>query len=146
MEIFIIIIAISLMIVVNMIWNQYRMKKISLRRGEPDICTYARSFDYRKVDTQIMREVFNAVQEWAGKYEGIPFPVKADDCFDELYKMDPDDLEDIYLEITEKLGISIDMPETNPYWDKVNNVKDLVMFIHYQKDVDKRKNGGSVDR
>jgi len=111
------------------------MKKIAKYRGRPDICSYSRYFDYRKTDTKIMREVFNSVQDWAGKYEGIPFPVRAEDCFNKLYKMDPDDLDDIYFEIAEKLNINIDNPEKNPYWNKVNTVKDLVMFLHFQKKV-----------
>ena len=47
--------------------------------------------------------------------------------------MNPDDLDNIYLKITKKLKINIDNPETNPYWNKVNTVKDLVMFLHFQK-------------
>ncbi len=115
--------------------HHYRMRSIALSRSDSDICRYARSFDYRNVDTKIMREVYNHVQEWAGKYEGIPFPVEPDDCFDEIYKMDADDLEDIYLDIAQKLGISTENPEVNPYWNKVTTVKNLVLFLHNQPKV-----------
>lgn len=86
-----------------------RMKKIAKERGQPDICTYARSFDYRNVNTKIMREVYNLVQDWVGKYDDVPFPVKSDDSFDSLYRMDPEDLDDIYFEVADKLGISTGM-------------------------------------
>ncbi|MDQ7091041.1 MAG: hypothetical protein Q9M50_10430 [Methylococcales bacterium] len=109
------------------------MKKIAKCRGKPDICSYARSFDYRKIDTKIIREVFNSTQDWVGKYEGVPFPIRADDCFNTIYKIDSDDLDDIYSEIAKKLNININNPEKNPYWNKVNTVKDLVMFLHFQK-------------
>ncbi|WP_211216990.1 hypothetical protein [Simiduia agarivorans] len=79
-----------------------------------------------------MREVYNLVQEWAGKYEDIPFPVQADDTFDGIYRMDPDDLDDIYFEVAEKLGISKENSEANPYYDKVETVKDLVLFLNDQ--------------
>lgn len=108
------------------------MRSIALSRSDSDICRYARSFDYRNVDTKIMREVYHHVQEWAGKYEGIPFPVEADDCFDEIYKMDSDDLDDIYFVIAQKLGISTENLEANPYWNKVTTVKNLVVFLHNQ--------------
>lgn len=119
------------------VWQHRRMRAIALARKSSDICRYARSFDYRSVDTKIMREVYNHVQAWAGKYEGIPFPVEADDCFDEVYKMHPDDLDDIYLEIAQKLGISTEKPELNPYWNKVTSVKNLVLFLHNQPRVKK---------
>lgn len=117
-------------------FSHYRhLRSIALTRSDSDICRYARSFDYRNVDTNIMREVYNYVQEWAGKYEGIPFPVEADDCFDEIYKMDTDDLEDMYADIAQKLGISTENPEANPYWNKVTTVKNLVLFLHNQPKV-----------
>jgi hypothetical protein len=113
-------------------WNHRRMRSIALSRKDSNICVYARSFDYRNVDAQIMREVYNHVQAWAGKYEGIPFPVEAGDCFNEIYKMHPDDLDDMYFEIAKKLGISTEDPESNPYWNQVTNVKNLVLFLHNQ--------------
>ena len=116
-------------------WHHRRMRSIVLSRSNSDICRYARSFDYRNVDTKIMREVYNHVQEWAGKYEGIPFPVEADDCFDAIYKMHSDDLDDIYLDIAQKLGISTENPKANPYWNKVTTVKNLVLFLHNQPKV-----------
>jgi acyl carrier protein len=46
--------------------------------------------------------------------------------------MDPDDLDDIYFEVAEKLGISKEDAEANPYYDKVETVKDLVLFLNEQ--------------
>jgi acyl carrier protein len=129
----IVIVGILILIGSCIAFLHYRhLRSIALSRSDSDICRYARSFDYRHVDTKIMREVYNHVQEWAGRYEGIPFPVEADDCFDEIYKMDSDDLDDIYLDIAQKLGISTENPEANPYWNKVSTVKNLVLFLHNQ--------------
>ena len=114
------------------IYFHYRMKKIARERGKPDICAYAKSFDYRNVDTAIMREVYNQVQEWAGRYEGVPFPVKAEDSFNDLYQIDEGDLEDIVVDIAEKLSISLDNFEKNPYWSQMTTVKGLVLFLHHQ--------------
>lgn len=124
--------SIIFVLVVSTAINHRRMKKLTMGRGKPNICSYARSFDYRNVDTKIMREVYTVVQEWAGKYDGIPFPVKAEDSFEFLYRMDPDDLDDLYFEVAKKLGIETEHPEENPYYNKVETVKDLVLFLHNQ--------------
>ncbi len=126
------IVGFVLFIVVLMIIDYYRMRKIARNRGKPDICTYARSFDFRNTDTKVMREVYHSVQEWVGRYDGTPFPVQSEDSFKHLYNMDPDDLDDIYLEIAEKLGISTEEAEKNPYYERVETVKDLVLFLNNQ--------------
>lgn len=132
MKIFVIL-AISLVVIsIISYWNYRRMRSIALSRENSTICTYARSFDYRNVDTKIMRAVYEKVQAWAGKYDGVNFPVEAHDCFNEIYNMDPEDLDDIYFEIAEALGISTENPEANPYWNKVKTVKSLVLFLHNQ--------------
>ena len=131
-----IIIGFVILIVFGSIYQYYRLKKIATMRGAADICTYARSFDYRNIDTKIMRAVFEKVQEWAGEFDGKPFPVKADDDFDRIYQMDPDDLDDIYYEVANELGISTERAEDNPYYDKVKSVKELVLFLHNQQKID----------
>lgn len=127
-----IIIGLVILMVAGSMYHHYRMKKIASKRGAADICAYVRSFDYRNVDTKIMREVFNKVQEWAGEYEGKPFPVQAEDSFDDIYQMDPDDLDDIFMEVAGELGINTERTEDNPYCDKVKSVKELVLFLHNQ--------------
>lgn len=130
-----IILGVMVFIAVLSALNHRRMKKLVIERGEPNICAYARSFDYRNVDTKIMREVYNLVQEWAGKYDDMPFPVQAEDTFEGIYQMDTDDLDDIYFEVSEKLGISKENAEANPYYDRVETVKDLVLFLNEQSKV-----------
>lgn len=126
------IIGFVLFVALIMAIDHYRMRKIARGRGKSDICKYARSFDYRNVDTKIMREVFCSVQEWAGKYDDFVFPVQSEDSFESLYQMDPDDLDDIYFEVAEKLGISTEDAEQNPYYERVETVKDLVLFLNGQ--------------
>ncbi|MDP2523865.1 hypothetical protein Q8W30_14915 [Neptunomonas phycophila] len=132
MNILLIICTSVLVIVIWMIVDHYRMKKVATERGNPNICEYARSFDYRNVDTKIMREVWNEVQLNLGSYNGKPFPVKSDDMFEETYSMHPDDLDDIYWSVADRLGIDTEKPESNPYFNKVTSVKNLVLFLHNQ--------------
>jgi len=124
---------VAILVLFGSVREYYRMKKIAESRVKPDICDYARSFDYRKVDTEIMREVFVSMQDWVGKYNGIEFPVKAEDRFNSIYEMDREDLSYLCVTIAEKLKINLDDVKNNPYWSELNTVKDLVMFFDYQK-------------
>lgn len=90
------------------------MKKIASERGEPNICEFARSYDYRNIDTKIIREVWNVLQGCLGKYDGKPFPIKAEDLFEDTYKLDPDDLDDAYWAVADRLGIDTNNPENQP--------------------------------
>lgn len=115
-----------------MLIEHRRMKKLATERGEANICEFARSFDYRNIDTKIIREVWNELHEYIGKYNAKPFPIKAEDLFTDIYKFDPDDLDDAYVAIARRLGIDTKDPEKNPYWNKVDSVKNLVLFLHNQ--------------
>ena len=117
---------------IYMIGNDRRMKNIASERGESNICKYARSFDYRKIDTEIIREVWNEIRKCLGDYDGRPFPVEADDIFEKTYNLDPDDLDDVYWAVADRLGIDTKNPESNPYWNKVTSVRNLVLFLHNQ--------------
>ncbi|QKX16500.1 hypothetical protein [Microbulbifer sp. YPW1] len=132
MSTFIIICGSVLVIVIWALIDHIRMKKIATKRGDPNICEYARSFDYRSVDTKIIREVWNEVQLNLGKFNGKPFPVKAEDMFEETYKMHPDDLDEIYWSVADRLCIDTGQPESNPYFNQITSVKDLVLFLHNQ--------------
>lgn len=135
MEALYIIVPVLLAAVVYAIANHFKLKKLSLERGDPNICEYARSFDYRVVDTKIIREVWNEVQHNLGNQNGKAFPIKADDLFEETYNIDSDDLDDIYWKVADRLGIGTLKPEENPFFNKVISVRNLVMFLHHQPKV-----------
>ncbi|WP_460237894.1 hypothetical protein [Aurantivibrio plasticivorans] len=79
-----------------------------------------------------MREVWNELQQYLGKYDGKPFPVQADDLFDKTYNLGADDLDEIYWAVADRMGIETEEAEKNPYWNRVNSVRDLVLFLQYQ--------------
>jgi hypothetical protein len=117
------------------VFDHFRMKTLAQKRGEPNICEYARSFDYRNVDTNVMREVWKEVQDYLGNYNGTPFTVQADDLFKDTYNLHPDDLDEIYWTVADRLGIDTESPEENPYFNQVTSVRNLVMFLHHQPKV-----------
>lgn len=136
MEYVLIIGAFVLFIVVSSISDHRRFSKLATDRGDPNICEFARSFNYREIDTKIIREVWNEVQEELGTYDGKEFPVRADDLFEETYRLDSEDLDYAYWAIADRLGISTDNPESNPYWNRVASVESLVLFLHHQPRVE----------
>lgn len=135
MEAFFYIIGIFVIGAIYVVIDHYRLKRIATNRGEANICQYARTFDYREVDTRIMREVWNELQVCLGDFKGKPFPIESEDIFKETYNMDHDDLDEIYWSVADKLGISTDNPENNPYFNQVTSVKNLVLFLHNQPKV-----------
>jgi hypothetical protein len=135
MEALYIIVPVFFVAVVYAIADNFKLKKILLERGDPNICEYARSFDYRVVDTKIMREVWNEIQQSLGNYNGKPFPIKADDLLYGTYSIDPEDLDEIYWTVADRLGIDTRNPEVNPLFNKVTTVRNLVMFLHHQPKV-----------
>jgi hypothetical protein len=118
--------------VISSLYDHRKMKRLALERGEPNICEFSRTFDYRQIDTKILREVWNETQINLGTYAGKNFPIKAEDLFEQTYNFDSDDLDEIYWVVADRLGIDTENPEENPYWNKVDSVKDLVLLLHYQ--------------
>ncbi|BBM00194.1 hypothetical protein [Microbulbifer sp. GL-2] len=119
-------------VVIYAVINHIKMKKLSRERGKANICQYVKSFDCRNVDTKIMREVWNEVQLYLGNLNGKPFPILANDMFEGTYNMHPDDLDDIYWAVADRLGIDTGNPEQNPYFNQVTSVKNLVLFLNHQ--------------
>lgn len=108
-------------------------KKLFIGRERDSICTFTRFFDFRNVDTWIIRAVYEEIQFFIG--EQVPIRPR-DNIYDDL-KIDPDDFEmdhkfDIVGNIADRTGRSLDGYEQNPYYGKVNTVEDLVMFFNLQ--------------
>jgi hypothetical protein len=100
------------------------------REGE-STCTFARSFDYRNLDTWILRAVYEELQRWcsAGR---LTFPLRATDRLEDL-SIDLEELwETVVPDIAYRTGRSLDNTKQNPLAGKVVTVHDLVMFFSYQ--------------
>jgi hypothetical protein len=104
--------------------DEYLRHLASQRQGET-ICHLARSLDYRRLDTKIIRAVYNGVRP----YLPDGFPVRASDDLDETYCIDRDDMDDMAVEIAERNGRTLDCWEQNPYVGRVRTVSDLIEFL-----------------
>ena len=101
-------------------------------RDEESICTFARSFSTRHVDTWVIRAAHQEIQQLMKSY--VPaFAVRASDLLlDDYLHIDSDDIDDLLVDIAARSGHSLDGAENIPFYGKINTVRDLVLFINAQ--------------
>lgn len=108
-----------------------RLEGICSTRDEESICTFARSFSTRHVDTWVVRAAHQEVQQLMKSY--VPaFPVRASDSLLDDLHVDYDDIEDLLVDIAACSGHSLYETEKNPFYGKINTVRDLVLFVNAQ--------------
>jgi len=113
-----------IIIVVMTVFHRRRDRRTAeTRRGE-SICTFARSFDCRTVDTWIVRATYDELS--------YAFPVRASDRFQQDLRFADEDLDDSGGSIARRCGRSMARCEENPFYEKVHTVRDLVMFLNRQ--------------
>ncbi len=130
-----------LLLTIPLIWlwgyfeNKQHAKYIAnlLNAREHDsICIFARSFNCKKIDTWIIRAVYEELEKNV-KFENKSFPIKPDDNIFETLKIDEEDFEfDIIEDIATRTGRSLEKLEKNSFFGKVNTASDLVYFFNEQ--------------
>ncbi len=119
---------------IGIIIDSIRFKRLAKERIGLSICQFARSFDYRRVDTKIIRAVYEGFQDWARG--GVKnFPVMASDEVAKVYKLVDEDLDDFAEELAQKTGRGWENLEKNPLYGEVITVKDLVLLLNLQPKV-----------
>lgn len=103
-------------------WQASRIR--AARAGE-SVCSFARSFDARRVDTWILRGVYEALAT------ELSHPVRASDTFADL-GIEEEDLEELVGDMAKRVGRSFDVFQDNPLFGKVRSVEDLVLFLQHQ--------------
>lgn len=109
--------------------SKKRFTHLAQERQGRSICQFARSFDFRNVDTKLIRVVYTGLQSWAA----VPnFPVAASDDLGEVYGIVDDDLDYFAEEIAIQTGRTLIHAENNPFFDHVKTAKDLILFLNHQ--------------
>ena len=111
--------------------NKRTKTKFSLlaeERKEISICEFARSFNTKKIDTWVVRAVYEQIQAY------VPtIPIKENDTLFELLEIDEEDLEfDLLAEISQRTGRSLEGLENNKHFKKLKTVGDLVYMFNEQ--------------
>ena len=90
MEILIVLLLPGLLVIIlavsvelNIIDHRRLRRLADERRGET-ICHFPRSLDYRRLDTKIIRAVYEGFQ----RHLGTSFPIRAPDDIDQVYRID----------------------------------------------------------
>jgi len=117
-------------------WNEKKrirhFQQLLDERDDDSICTFSHYFDCRKVDTWIIRAVYEQLQNYL-RSEKEHFPLRpTDDVFIDL-RIDEEDFEfDLIEEIAQRTGRSLDNVESNSYFGKASRVENLVYLFNEQ--------------
>lgn len=106
------------------------LRHLAADRAGDNICTFARSFDFRRTDRRILRAVYEELSRLVGGEH--PLPIRADDRWSEDLRIDPEDFDDLGEDIAHRTGRSLENMEKNPYYRDLKTVRDLVNFFSHQ--------------
>lgn len=116
----------------------YALAELSIRRhlnrmrdtrtGE-SICTFARTFNRRSVDPWVVRAVWDEMQDYIGS-GNKDFPLRATDRIEEDLKIA--DTEEIASRVARRTGRSMENTSSNPLYESVTTVGDMVHFLNSQ--------------
>jgi hypothetical protein len=111
-----------------------RLRGISKDREGEDIGSFARSFNRRdgaQLDPWAIRAVWNALVPYTGSKERR-VPLRPTDRFEEDLGIDPDDIEDLVIQLVEQCERVPGNWTANAFYASVTTVGDLVRFISAQ--------------
>jgi hypothetical protein len=126
-----------LMLIVGWSWiatalTRRKLSRIAATRTGDSIGTFAREADYRKIDTWILRAVYEQLREYLSSSHPN-FPLRWNDRLSQDLDIDDEDLDDyIAVEIAERTGQDMKSTKENPFFGKVLTVGDLVLFFNEQ--------------
>lgn len=115
-------------------YGKRRIKILAKSRPTDSICSFARSFDARNIDTRIIRAVYEEVGTFLTSRKEL-FPLRPADNFWKDLRIDPESLEDIGRDVSYRTGRSFDNTAQNPYFNKVETAADLVNFFMAQPQI-----------
>lgn len=119
------------LIVVEADRQNRHLSRLAIERDGESICTFARSFDYRVVDTWIIRAVFEERRPWCQSGR-LVMPLRASDDIEAILKIDLEDLDELFSDIAHRSCRSTENCDRNPLFGKVKTVSDLVSFLMNQ--------------
>ncbi len=118
--------------VAHALFLRFHLRRLAAVRAGEDIGAFVKQFDYRNVDTWVIRAVYEELQEYL-RSEVSAFPLRASDRLAEDLKVDQGDLEDVVASrVAERTGRSHEAATANPLSGKVRTVGDLVHFFNAQ--------------
>lgn len=127
---FFILIGLASVVTIFALLDQKKLIKRLNTREDVSICTFARSFDCRNVDTWIIRATYEEIQRYLDP-KTLP-PIKTSDRLWEDLHIEADDVEYIGVAVAKRIGYDLRDTKSNPLYDGVKTVEDLVLFLTNQ--------------
>ena len=116
--------------------HEQRIRRLMAERTGEDIGHFARQFDVRVVNTWVIRAVYEEFGVYIKEvYQNVvSFPLRADDCFKDLFDEEGDgfDFDDLLMRVSQRTGRPLEDTEDNPYYGKVETVRSIVLFFNAQ--------------
>lgn len=127
----VIVIGLTLLIVLDHVSDQRRLRWLALARAGENLCTFARAFDRRQTNYWVLRAVYDALRPYC-TFQGGRMPLRPSDSLERNLHIDSDDLTDIARDATGRVGRAFEDLEANPFYGRVDTVRDLVAFVQHQ--------------
>ena len=109
--------------------TKQHLAELALERTGEAMCEFSRAFDVRKIDTWVIRAVYEQLQQQM-RWVHPKFPVRATDRLVEDLRLDPDDIDmDVFVDVTGRTGRSRRNTKSNPMSGRLKTVEDLVLFF-----------------
>lgn len=107
-----------------------RLARMAQGRAGESICQFARSIDCRRVDTWVVRAVYEELQRSLSAVVAVP--LRLTDNLQSDLRLDADDLDDLVVDMAQRARRSLADTSANPLFGKVITVGDLVEFLQAQ--------------
>lgn len=107
-----------------------RLAHMAQSRAGESICQFARAIDCRRVDTWVVRAVYEELQRSLSA--AVAVPLRVTDHLQRDLRLDADDLDDLVADMAQRARRSLADTSANPLFGKVTSVGDLVEFLQAQ--------------
>lgn len=124
--------------VVHNIRERRRLAALAELRPDESICSFGRALPIRELDTWVVRATFEQLQAHLQRVH-VAFPIRPSDRLVADLKFDPEDLEELAVEIATRTGRSMEGGPRNRYYDKVTTVEDLINFLCAQPTAERQR-------
>lgn len=123
----------TVVMIVAIAVEKRRLQHLASSRDGESICSFARSIGAKRLDTHVVRAVYEELGKVIGTRTSL-FPLRPTD---QLFKtsglnLDPDDLDELLIAIAFRANRSLEDTQKNPFFNKVETVSDLVQFVMAQ--------------
>jgi acyl carrier protein len=105
-----------------------RLRRLAVERPADSICSFARSLDYRRLDTQVIRAAHEELQRYLESVSP-KFPIRTTDRLEQDLHIDYEDTADILITVAKRCGRDLQSSEAWPRKLRFETVADLIYFV-----------------